>query len=149
MHSDSYFTQVGSWGTKLFQLMAWYLNSNDLSWTSVDQFAWHHIDSLVQDCSNSSANALELLQSCTTPLISSYKAPVSRGSGSHQSYSPAGRCGNEKLKYYNSTSSRVSESRNSWIQTKPVSFFPFKSWGWYDVCSTQKLFNLLRGYAYA
>ena len=28
-----------------------------------------YIDGLVQDCSNSSANALELLQSCTKPLI--------------------------------------------------------------------------------
>ena len=28
-----------------------------------------HIDGLVQDCSNSIANALELLQSCTKPLI--------------------------------------------------------------------------------
>ena len=30
--------------------------------------SWH-IDGLVQDCSNSIANALELLQSCTKPLI--------------------------------------------------------------------------------
>ena len=29
-----------------------------------------HIDGLVEDCSNSIANALELLQSCTKPLIS-------------------------------------------------------------------------------
>ena len=28
-----------------------------------------YIDGLVQDCSNSIANALELLQSCTNPLI--------------------------------------------------------------------------------
>ena len=28
-----------------------------------------NIDGLVQDCSNSIANALELLQSCTKPLI--------------------------------------------------------------------------------
>ena len=28
-----------------------------------------HIDGLVQDCSNSIANALELLQSCAKPLI--------------------------------------------------------------------------------
>ena len=28
-----------------------------------------HIDGLVQDCSNSIANALELLQSCTKPSI--------------------------------------------------------------------------------
>ena len=30
---------------------------------------WYHIDGLVQDCSNSIANALELLQSCTKPSI--------------------------------------------------------------------------------
>ena len=30
----------------------------------------HHIDGLVQDCNNSIANALELLQSCTKPPIS-------------------------------------------------------------------------------
>ena len=29
----------------------------------------YDIDGLVQDCSNSIANALELLQSCTKPLI--------------------------------------------------------------------------------
>ena len=32
-----------------------------------------HIDDLVQDCSNSSADALELLLSCTKPLIESYQ----------------------------------------------------------------------------
>ena len=31
-----------------------------------------NIDGLVQDCSNSSANALELLQSCAKPLIYQY-----------------------------------------------------------------------------
>ena len=34
---------------------------------------WCHIDGLVQDCSNSSALAMELLQSCTKPLIWHYK----------------------------------------------------------------------------
>ena len=29
----------------------------------------YHIYGLVQDCSNSSANALELLQSCTKPSL--------------------------------------------------------------------------------
>ena len=29
----------------------------------------HHIDGLAQDCNNSIANSLELLQSCTKPLI--------------------------------------------------------------------------------
>ena len=37
------------------------------SFTSVKRFVSNdvHIDGLVQDCSNSIANALELLQSCT------------------------------------------------------------------------------------
>ena len=30
---------------------------------------YYHIDGFVQDCSNSIANALELLQSCTKPSI--------------------------------------------------------------------------------
>ena len=30
---------------------------------------WYYIDGLVQDCSNSIANALELLQSCTKSSI--------------------------------------------------------------------------------
>ena len=30
---------------------------------------YNHIDDLVQNCSNSIANALELLQSCTKPSI--------------------------------------------------------------------------------
>ena len=33
------------------------------------QHAMSNIDGLVQDCSNSSALAMELLQSCTKPLI--------------------------------------------------------------------------------
>ena len=32
-------------------------------------FSWKDIEGLVQDCRNSIANALELLQSCTKPLI--------------------------------------------------------------------------------
>ena len=32
-------------------------------------FCWGHIDGLVQDCRNSSLLAMELLQSCTKPLI--------------------------------------------------------------------------------
>ena len=34
-------------------------------------FSWGYIDGLVQDCTNSSALAMELLQSCTQPSISS------------------------------------------------------------------------------
>ena len=33
---------------------------------------WRYIDGLVQDCSNSTANALELLQSSTKPSICLY-----------------------------------------------------------------------------
>ena len=33
-------------------------------------FYYEYIDGLVQDCSNFTANALELLQSCSEPLIS-------------------------------------------------------------------------------
>ena len=36
-------------------------------WTNVEQDLQHHIDGLVQDCSISSAKALEILQSCTKP----------------------------------------------------------------------------------
>ena len=47
----------------------------ELTFGQVDfgSFVLNHIyiDSLVQDCCNSIANALELLQSCTKPLISS------------------------------------------------------------------------------
>ena len=35
----------------------------------VDLMKWLYIDGSVQDCSNSIANALELLQSCTKPSI--------------------------------------------------------------------------------
>ena len=38
---------------------------------AMGQYYAHHIDGLVQDCSNSIANTLELLQSCTKPSISS------------------------------------------------------------------------------
>ena len=33
------------------------------------QIWWEYLDGLVEDCSNSIAYALELLQSCTKPLI--------------------------------------------------------------------------------
>ena len=35
-----------------------------------------HVDGLVQDCGNSSALAMELLQSCTKPSMYSYRKPV-------------------------------------------------------------------------
>ena len=37
--------------------------------TKLIEAEWVHIDGLVQDCSNSIANALELLHSCTKPWI--------------------------------------------------------------------------------
>ena len=47
--------------TSLFQTSCWI-------------YCWRHtyIDGLVQDCSNSIANALELLQSCAKPSIFSH-----------------------------------------------------------------------------
>ena len=36
---------------------------------SNDQIQYHYIDGLVQDYSNSIANALELLQSCTISMV--------------------------------------------------------------------------------
>ena len=44
-----------------------------------------HIDALVQDCSNASALAMELLQSCTKPLIyQCYHSAVQRRLPGHQ-----------------------------------------------------------------
>ena len=45
-----------------------------LNWTNDACFiyninVWKHVDGLTQDCSNSIGNALELLQSCTKPLM--------------------------------------------------------------------------------
>ena len=37
----------------------------------------HYMDGLVQDCSNSSALAMELLQACTKPLICICRKPMS------------------------------------------------------------------------
>ena len=42
------------------------LSNFNISWGFILQL---YIDGLVQDCSNSIANALELLQSCTKPSI--------------------------------------------------------------------------------
>ena len=41
----------------------WFSNSMAFNWSS------HYLNGLVQDCSDSSALALELLQSCTKPSI--------------------------------------------------------------------------------
>ena len=40
------------------------------------EYSLKHIDGLVQDCSNSIASALELLQSCTKPSLSSINASI-------------------------------------------------------------------------
>ena len=40
----------------------------DHAFTITDLF-WGYVNSLVQECSNSIANALELLQSCTKPSV--------------------------------------------------------------------------------
>ena len=40
-----------------------------LSWPQCDNTFMAYVDGLVQDCSNSIANALELLQSCTKPSM--------------------------------------------------------------------------------
>ena len=42
---------------------------NGFNWVVQDSLWYKHIDGLMQDCSNSIANALELLQSCAKPSI--------------------------------------------------------------------------------
>ena len=39
-------------------------------WNLLITSGWHHINGIVQDCSNSNALAMELLQSCTKPWLS-------------------------------------------------------------------------------
>ena len=58
----------------LFRLMVWRLEcakkvQYPLPETMMSIVAYLYIDGLAQDCSNSNANALELLQSCTKPSI--------------------------------------------------------------------------------
>ena len=53
------------------------INDQAITWTNINLILWHyvlwhHIDGLLQGCSNSIANALELLQSCSKPLMSHY-----------------------------------------------------------------------------
>ena len=43
------------------------IQGNKFACLAMSVYTAHYIDSLVQDCSNSIANALELLQSCTKP----------------------------------------------------------------------------------
>ena len=54
-------------------------------WQAMMQLTDVYIDSLVQDCSSSSALAMELLQSCAKPSICS---AVYRRSPGHQIWSP-------------------------------------------------------------
>ena len=55
-----------------FKVYIWILilfTKDTLTPYTVDYFEKKYIDGLVQDCSNSIANAQELLQSCTKPSI--------------------------------------------------------------------------------
>ena len=62
-----------NWNMKVVILMFWLWfvswKSDILSLSTSLQHSEEHIDGLVQDCSNSIALAMELLQSCTNPLI--------------------------------------------------------------------------------
>ena len=49
-----------------------------IQWIDLLQLLWHHIDGLVQDCSNSSVLAMELLQFYAKPLIWHHGASISR-----------------------------------------------------------------------
>ena len=54
----------------IFSLIKWHYQNeimNDISWHITPLWVELKINGLVQDCSNSIANALELLQSCTKP----------------------------------------------------------------------------------
>ena len=46
----------------------WVMNKSVSIITNAPKYEWPYIDGLAQDCSNSIANALGLLQSCTKPL---------------------------------------------------------------------------------
>ena len=45
------------------------LNAYNKNYTKQDLNNLYYLNGLVQDCSNSTANALELLQSCIKPLM--------------------------------------------------------------------------------
>ena len=51
------------------------LNILPISDVAIQENVVEYIDGLVQDCSNSIADALELLQSCTKPSILSVMSP--------------------------------------------------------------------------
>ena len=75
---DSVYTGLMMWNHSIiFIAMFKQLIEKALNWPIIvnvqDVFASHKINGLVQDCSNSIANAMELLQSCTKPLIMSPK----------------------------------------------------------------------------
>ena len=54
-----------AWGWTVKMAWGWTGNKPVMAFFSIDTY----IDGLVQDCSISIANALEILQSCTKPLI--------------------------------------------------------------------------------
>ena len=56
--------------SSLVQVIDWHLtNDKPLPKPMMTLFTYAYIDGFVQDCGNSIANALELLQSCTKSLI--------------------------------------------------------------------------------
>ena len=63
-----------AWTAEQFDILSFNLVDTPPSWADEnicdrDLYSHGHSDGLVQGCSNSIANALELLQSCTKPLI--------------------------------------------------------------------------------
>ena len=62
--------------SELVQVMAWHslINKLLITWSNDAQILWCHIDGLVQDCSNSSVLAVDLLQSCTKLSIWRHEA---------------------------------------------------------------------------
>ena len=52
-----------------FCVAIWRDEARICTWHPAGHFELYHLDGLVQNCSNSIANALELLQSCTKPSI--------------------------------------------------------------------------------
>ena len=58
------------WWLNMMPVSRWNQHKKYCSLNRVTKYSYFDIDGLVQDCSNSKANALELLQSCTQPLIS-------------------------------------------------------------------------------
>ena len=77
--------QAGDCQSSAYALVNWYKMLIAYFQRMVDKGEWEHyyavclaIIGLVQDCSNSSALAMELLQSCTKPSICSYESNSSQ-----------------------------------------------------------------------